>query len=337
VIITSLEYPELQGKHLEMFASRLVGGGRVSQYRILLPKQPAAYTGTGDLVAALLLAWTHRHPTQLLLALEKCGATMQAVINRTAVKHNYGPGELQLIQSKKDIEDPQVVIRAERLDPPVQGVVFDMDGTLTMPGQLNIQRIRELTGVPAGEDIVSYVQKYPPEERDRAMGLIEAEETAAMEAPQLQPGLKETILALAAKKIPLAIATRNTAKAVTRFLEVAGLPSDIFSPVVTRDDEFKKPDPRVIQSICGGWALPTENVIMVGDSMDDISCGRDAGSATCLVVNERNKCHESNHHMVDHAITHLEDLLRIVEQSNLVSPKNSPTLRPLAMHGGSVI
>ena len=28
----------------------------------------------------------------------------------------------------------QVVIRAERLDPPVQGVVFDMDGTLTMPG-----------------------------------------------------------------------------------------------------------------------------------------------------------------------------------------------------------
>ena len=112
VIITSLEYPELEGKFLEMFASRVAGGGRVCQHRIIVPRQPANYTGTGDLVMALLLAWSHRHPRNLTLVLEKCGATMQAVINRTAQKHNYGAGELQLIQSKNDIENPQILIRA---------------------------------------------------------------------------------------------------------------------------------------------------------------------------------------------------------------------------------
>ena len=43
------------------------------------------FTGTGDLMAALLLAWTHRHPGAdgVAIAMEKAGATMQAVLKRT--------------------------------------------------------------------------------------------------------------------------------------------------------------------------------------------------------------------------------------------------------------
>ena len=43
------------------------------------------FTGTGDLMAALLLTWTHRHPGAdgVAIAMEKAGATMQAVLKRT--------------------------------------------------------------------------------------------------------------------------------------------------------------------------------------------------------------------------------------------------------------
>ena len=57
---------------------------------------PQDFTGTGDLVAALLLAWSDRLPgaANLPLVLEKAGATVQAVLQRT---HASGRRELCLV------------------------------------------------------------------------------------------------------------------------------------------------------------------------------------------------------------------------------------------------
>ena len=65
--------------------------------------------------------------------------------------------------------------------------------------------------------------------------------------------------------------------------------------------------------------------------MDDVHCGRNAGAATCLLVNSANERHASNEYMVDFPIRELKELLQIVEVSNDVSPRNSPTMRPLAV------
>lgn len=71
------------------------------------------FTGTGDLLAALFLAWLHKHPQKPHKAAEIAVATVQAVIARTrdacvAVGGEAGPRsrELRLIQSKRDIENP---------------------------------------------------------------------------------------------------------------------------------------------------------------------------------------------------------------------------------------
>jgi len=48
-----------------------------------MPLINAAFVGSGDLFAALLLAWTHYHPNNLQLALEKVISTMQHVLKRT--------------------------------------------------------------------------------------------------------------------------------------------------------------------------------------------------------------------------------------------------------------
>ncbi|CAM9806317.1 unnamed protein product, partial [Ectocarpus sp. 4 AP-2014] len=85
------------------------GGGGFDVYRMTFPRLPQEFTGTGDLAAALLLAWTHRLPGDLAGALERVAGTMRAVLRRT---HTQGSGELLLVQSKEDIERPPLELRA---------------------------------------------------------------------------------------------------------------------------------------------------------------------------------------------------------------------------------
>ena len=54
----------------------------------------------------------------------------------------------------------------------IKGVIFDMDGTLTIP-VLDFKGIRNSLGLAPGSDILTTVQKYSPEERAKAMVIIE--------------------------------------------------------------------------------------------------------------------------------------------------------------------
>uniref|UniRef100_A0A671VNG9 pyridoxal kinase n=1 Tax=Sparus aurata TaxID=8175 RepID=A0A671VNG9_SPAAU len=98
-------------------------GSRATQrVRIEVPKVDAVFVGTGDLFAAMLLAWTHHYPNDLKMACEKTFSVMHHVIQRTiSYAHELaGPGrrpsppqlELRMVQSKADIEDPAIVTEA---------------------------------------------------------------------------------------------------------------------------------------------------------------------------------------------------------------------------------
>ena len=122
---------------IAIFASRRsseVSGNEKEKYemwRIDSSIIPGRYTGTGDLCAALLLAWTEIHPNNLCLAMEKVIGTMHAVIKRTAessvlsnnmvkdesidLPHNIASMELRLIQSKNDIENPKCMFKAYKI------------------------------------------------------------------------------------------------------------------------------------------------------------------------------------------------------------------------------
>ncbi|KAG9271682.1 pyridoxal (pyridoxine, vitamin B6) kinase a [Astyanax mexicanus] len=90
--------------------------------RMDIPKVDAVFVGTGDLFAAMLLAWTHHHPNDLKTACEKTVSVMQHVIKRTInyAKEAAGPDrrpnpaqlELRMVQSKGDIEDPAITLEA---------------------------------------------------------------------------------------------------------------------------------------------------------------------------------------------------------------------------------
>ncbi|XP_076015191.1 pyridoxal kinase-like [Genypterus blacodes] len=130
VVLTSTELPSKQGDQflVALGSQKIVkadGTNTCQKIRINIPKVDAVFVGTGDLFAAMLLAWTHEHPKDLKAACEKTVSVMHHVIMRTMTyaKEAAGPGkrpspaqlELRMVQSKADIENPVIVVEAEVL------------------------------------------------------------------------------------------------------------------------------------------------------------------------------------------------------------------------------
>jgi pyridoxine kinase len=120
VVISSTELGSDQ--ILVQLASRILADGTVEAFQVDIPRLDAEFTGTGDLFAALLLAWMKRIPDDLKLVCEKVVSTMQLVLRRTLASAQAMAGqgnvptpamrELKLVQSKADIENPNFSIVA---------------------------------------------------------------------------------------------------------------------------------------------------------------------------------------------------------------------------------
>eukprot|EP00747_Dinoflagellata_sp_TGD_P194711 gnl/TRDRNA2_/TRDRNA2_62439_c1_seq1.p1 gnl/TRDRNA2_/TRDRNA2_62439_c1~~gnl/TRDRNA2_/TRDRNA2_62439_c1_seq1.p1 ORF type:complete len:388 (-),score=87.30 gnl/TRDRNA2_/TRDRNA2_62439_c1_seq1:54-1076(-) len=268
-----------------------------AKWLLQLPRiEGGPFTGTGDLAAAMVLAWTQLHPLEAPAALEKAGAVLQAVIRTTVgldgkqiIGGKTVPPELRIIESKRAIEEPPVCIRCRLVVPmEIRGVIFDMDGTLTLPDQLDFKLMRERAGVPGGVDIVPYLrEKHAGDEEAmaKAMAIIDEMERSAFSPPKLQPGLKESILQLAARGVRMGIVTRNSAACVDEFLRYTELPAGTFSPVITRDSDLpNKPDPAPVLHCCEAWGIEPKSALMVGDGVDDMKMGAAAGSPTVAML-----------------------------------------------------
>lgn len=127
VVITSSDLLSPRGSDYLMALgsqrTRAPDGSVVTQrIRMEMHKVDAVFVGTGDLFAAMLLAWTHKHPNNLKVACEKTVSAMHHVLQRTikCAKAKSGEGvkpspaqlELRMVQSKKDIESPEIVVQA---------------------------------------------------------------------------------------------------------------------------------------------------------------------------------------------------------------------------------
>jgi phosphoglycolate phosphatase-like HAD superfamily hydrolase len=98
------------------------------------------------------------------------------------------------------------------------------------------------------------------------------------------------------------------------------LADTVIHPVVTREFKPPKPDPAGILYIAKDWGLEdgqgvtdATGLIMVGDSIDDMTAGRRAGAATVLLVNDVNR-HLAEHEHTDLVVDQLDDLIDILER-----------------------
>lgn len=111
LLIASTPWSRVEDRR-DLWAADEFGVGPHARFGITIPKIPSKFTGTGDLTAALLLAFATAHPRDLPSVCERVLGALRAVCLRTLRSPNPGPAgppaELRLIESKRDIEDPVV-------------------------------------------------------------------------------------------------------------------------------------------------------------------------------------------------------------------------------------
>ena len=189
--------------------------------------------------------------------------------------------------------------------PLLRGVVFDMDGTLTMP-TIDFAKVYEDCNVPRGCDILAEIERMPPAEADRCRSIISQMEEDARRSMVLMPGAVELGRWLHLHGIPFALVTRNTARTVETLVdawsEKGGPPFDI---VLSRDECNglpPKPHPASLIEIASKWNVDLSSsssssssaaeytggggngVLMVGDSLrHDVAFGKTAGVSTALL------------------------------------------------------
>lgn len=106
---------------------------------------------------------THAHLFQLLrTSSSRMSAGLRFIYRVIRTSPGAGNGDQSLV-STRHLYSP---IRR------IKGVIFDMDGTLTIP-VLNFLEMRTRLGLSRGVDILPTVLSMPAEERERAMKIIQ--------------------------------------------------------------------------------------------------------------------------------------------------------------------
>ena len=179
--------------------------------------------------------------------------------------------------------------------------------------------MRAALGISKPTDILEHVETLPPNEQDTALEAIRAIERKAMASQTPQPGLASLMSYLDGRGVRKAICTRNFDVPVQNLLDNF-LAGSVFHPIITRDFRPPKPDPAGILHIAQDWGLATQEgspdasgLIMVGDSLDDMTAGRKAGAATVLLANNVNR-DLLDHEHTDLVIESLEELVEILEE-----------------------
>lgn len=161
--------------------------------------------------------------------------------------------------------------------------VFDMDGTLTRAIH-DFDLMRRTMSVPAGIDILDYLNGLPHEEAERHFQWLRQYEYELAEQAEAADGIHDLLSHLVADGVTLGLLTRNMAPLARLTLERAGLSS--FFPDATllgRDDAEPKPDPDGLNRLASQWQVAPSSLVMVGDSIIDVMTGRAAGAYTVLL------------------------------------------------------
>ena len=113
----------------------------------------------------------------------------------------------------------------------IKGVIFDMDGTMTIP-VLEFKELHTRLNLAPGVDILPTIMQYSPEEKARAMSIIEDFNDEGIKNMRLQPGLLDLLHSIAERGVSRALMTRNAWKATQAFLD------QLQQELVTNQDNY---------------------------------------------------------------------------------------------------
>ena len=154
-----------------------------------------------------------------------------------------------------------------------KAVLFDMDGTLTMP-TFDFPALRRLLGLPDDAPILEHIGMMASAQRLKAEEILHRyEDEVAAKAP-LADRCHDVLSFLEARGSRVALVTRNRRDSVDTFFRRHALPITV---CICREDGPHKPDPYPLLLACRQLGVKAEDCWMVGDGQFDIEAGINAG------------------------------------------------------------
>lgn len=181
----------------------------------------------------------------------------------------------------------------------LDGVIFDIDGTLTRTNELIFatfnyiaekyigrtfapREIIALFGPPEEGAIVKIVGEERLDEAMKDLYAYYAEHHRGMAA--LHPGIRETLVMLTEKGVTLAVFTGKGRRTAMITLEALGIEKHFRIVMSGSDVSRHKPDPEGIHKILQACSLDPAGVVMVGDAVADVRASRAAGVRSAAVL-----------------------------------------------------
>ena len=100
----------------------------------------------------------------------------------------------------------------------ISGIIFDMDGTLTLPVYDGRELLQRLSLPSDTDDILHAVWRLKEPEKTRALKVIEQYEQEKGESLELQPNVVKLLNFISSNNVKIALLTRNTLENVKHFL-----------------------------------------------------------------------------------------------------------------------
>lgn len=219
----------------------------------------------------------------------------------------------------------------------IKGVCFDLDGTLvnSLPGlAAAVDEMLKSVGLPAaGETLVStWIGNGASILVERALVWAGVAPSAIQlmqfrtafdryyvdtveQGSRLYPGVIETLEQLQQNKIKLALATNKATPFVPPLLQQLEI-APYFSVIIGGDDVvIRKPHPAPIYLILGKLGLHANELLVVGDSRNDIEAAKAATCPTAGLTYGYNYGEPIANSHPDYVIDKFEDILSITGMS----------------------
>ncbi|MFH1477879.1 MAG: HAD family hydrolase [Verrucomicrobiota bacterium] len=199
----------------------------------------------------------------------------------------------------------------------IRAVLFDFDGTLTLPGGIDFAGIKKAIGCPGDAPILEFIASLPSAaDQRRAWQVLKQFEEDAARRSLPNEGAEELVRFLKRRRIRRGILTRNRHASVeTALKNFAHVRLADFNVIITREHvERPKPDPEGILLAARLLRVPAATLLMVGDYRYDIEAGQRAGAPTVFL--ESHLTTRRPDPPADFTVRMLSEILNIIDRLN---------------------
>ena len=195
----------------------------------------------------------------------------------------------------------------------IRGVLFDLDGTLTLPGAIDFPAIKREMGCPIGVPILEYIESQPEGQKERLWTILERHEQRAAEISLPNVNAEQCLKALKARGVRLGIITRNSASSVKKVLsKFQQVKEDTFEAIITREMALPKPHPQGVEMAAKKMRITPLEMLVVGDYRFDIIAGKVVGAKTALLKSPISVSDPDFDPIADYRISKLMELVMLV-------------------------